>query len=111
MPKRHFPGFFRGTLEVSWQTLEEERGLNLASLFAGWMLRMGTKKQGDHAIYDQADPEVDQQSEVWPERIAAVPGGRRQIGHQQKVDGISQHHRCEGDNEVSRETHSPPLDT
>ena len=72
---------------------------------------MRPEKQGNESIHDEADPEIDQQTKVWPQSKAVMPGSGRQVWHQQKVDGVTQHHRCEGDREVSRETHSPHLDT
>lgn len=83
----------------------------LTALLAGWGLGMGTEKEGNQPIHDQADPKIDQQPEIGPQGIPAMPGGRWEVGHEQKVDGVSQHHRGEGDGEVSRETHSPHLDT
>lgn len=72
---------------------------------------MRPEKQGNESIHDEADPEIDQQTKVWPQSKAVMPGSGRQVWHQQKVDGVTQHHRREGDREVSRETHSPHLDT
>jgi len=72
---------------------------------------MRAKEQRDDSIHDQTDPEVDQQTKVWPQSKAVMPGSGRQMWHEQKVDGVTQHHCCEGDREVSRQTHSPHLDT
>ena len=72
---------------------------------------MRPEEQGNQSIHDQADPEIDKQTEIRPESKAAVPRGRRQMWHKQKVDGVTQHHCRERDRKVSRETHSPHLDT
>lgn len=72
---------------------------------------MRPEKQRNESIHDEADPEIDQQTKVWPQSKAVMPGSGRQVRHQQKVDGVTQYHRREGDREVSRETHSPHLDT
>ena len=110
MPIRHFFGHF-SPFEGLRQVRDGLYRCGLTALFAGRGLGMGTEKEGNEPIHDQTDPKIDQQAKVGPEGIPAMSGGRWEVGHEQKVDGISQHHRCEGDGEVSRETHSPHLDT
>src|SRR5215813_6829645 len=75
------------------------------------MFGMRPEKQGDQAIHDQANPEVDQQPEVRPECVAAVTRSGRQVWHEQEVNGVTQDHCRERDREVSRETHSLHLET
>lgn len=72
---------------------------------------MRPEKEGNDSIHDQTDPEIDQQTKVWPQSKSVMPGSGRQVRHKQKVDGVTQHHCRERDREVSRETHSPHLDT
>jgi len=83
----------------------------LAPLFARRTASLGRKKQRYEAVKHQADPEIDEQAQVGQQPKAAVLGSRRQMGHDQEVDRIAQHDRCEGDKKVTRKAHSPPLDT
>jgi len=64
MPKRHFLRHFAFANE--FRQVTGTAPSDLTALFAGWGLRMGTKKEGNQAIHDQTNPEIDQQTEVRP---------------------------------------------
>ena len=58
---------------------------------------MGTKKEGNEAVKDEANPEIDKQAEIGQQTKTAVLGSRRQVGHKEKVDRVTQHDCSQGD--------------
>ena len=83
----------------------------LSPLLTGWPLLVWAKEQRDHAIQDQTNPEIDRHAQVWKQAHAAMLGRRRQMRHDEEIDGVPQHHGRKRDEEVPREAHSHSLDT
>jgi len=82
---------FEGIYEVP-----REGKLTLTPLLAGRTLGMWAKNEGNDAVHDDANPEVDEQTEVRQQSITevrqqsitAVLSSERQVGHQQKIDRV-----------------------
>jgi hypothetical protein len=68
---------------------------------------MRSKYEGDNAVDNQANPEIDEQTEVRDQPSAAMLGSHGQVRHEEEeVDEIPQNYRSEGYEEVPREAHS-----
>ena len=67
---------------------------------------MRTEQERNHAVEHQANPEIDEQTEVRQQPVAAMLGSGGQMRHDEEVDQVPQNHRREGYKEVPREAHS-----
>lgn len=58
---------------------------------------MRAEKKSNNPVHNQADPEVNQQAKVRQQGVAAMLSSQRQVRHEQEIDHIPRHDRCEGD--------------
>jgi len=63
---------------------------------------MAALQHRNQAVHHQTYPEIDQEAKIGPQGKSPMPGSRRQVGHEKKVDSVARHHGRERNKKVPR---------